>query len=373
MYTKIREYVNFKLRNDHSDDHKEKKEEIISNIIERYDELLHKTNDESYSYIEAINTIGDFAEESKEEDNYKPELAEMLLISATVLSVISLIVTLLSGVAGAIITGISITLYSVGAVYLYQYSKFVQVEEYDISKYNTFIDKAFSYMKTNFIFWALSFSLIFSRMIYSFVFLIASLIAFNNLRIEDLYGVYAFSIIGFLIVLSIISSIFIRFYRRLMMKYTDLTGKKDVKSVGSKAKEFISSGFKLKSNFFSSKWFYPSLHLIVIILLILDTNIVSDNSVHNWYHYSNFLITENIVIISLYLILTLLFLLNKIKNHIILPLFNILVSIIVFIIWIGFGYAGTNISSFNGLIFFCIGIVFILLFIIDFSLNKKIK
>ncbi|NLD49364.1 MAG: hypothetical protein GX660_19580, partial [Clostridiaceae bacterium] len=79
MHNKIREYVFFKLRNDHSNDHLEKKEEIISNIIERYDELFQRSNDEEYAYVEAIKTIGEFIDEGDlDEGAYKPEFAEML-------------------------------------------------------------------------------------------------------------------------------------------------------------------------------------------------------------------------------------------------------------------------------------------------------
>ncbi|AIO18831.1 hypothetical protein KQ51_00952 [Candidatus Izimaplasma bacterium HR1] len=372
MHKKIREYVDFKLKSDHSEDHEEKKEEIISNIIDRYDELYEKTKDKSYSYVEAIKTFGDFPADSTDEDSYKPLVAEMFLVSATVISVISLIVTLLSGVAGAIVVGISITLYAVGAVYLYQYSKFIQREEYDIQKYTSFIDKVFSYMKTNFVFWAISLSLIFTRMIYGIVVLFATVMTMDTLGIEDFYGIITFSVIGFLIVFAIIGSLFIGLYRRLIKKYTDLSGNNDVKSIGLKAKEFITHNYTQKKNIFLRKWFYPVLHLIISLILLIDINVVSDSSEYEWYVLSRFFIIENLIIICLYLLLTILIVLGKIKYHLLIPIINILISVIVFIVWIALE-STRSISSVNGPIFFFVGIVFILLFIIDFNLNRKIK
>ncbi len=360
------------MRSDRSKDHEEKKDEIISNIIDRYVEMYKDTKDKSYSYVEAIKTFGEFPTDSNDEDSYKPQVAEMFLVSATVISVISLIVTLLSGVAGAIVVGISITLYAVGAVYLYQYSKFIRREEYDIQKYTSFIDKVFSYMKTNFVFWAISLSLIFTRMIYGIIVLFATAMTMDSLRIEDFYGILVFSVIGFLIVFAIISSLFIGLYRRLMKKYTDLSGNNDVKSIGLKAKEFITHNYTQKKNIFLRKWFYPVLHLIISVILLTDINVVSVSAEYEWYAISQFFIVENLVIICLYLLLTILIVLDKIKYHLIIPIINILISVTVFVIWIALE-SSRRISSVNGPIFFFAGIAFILLFIVDFNLNRKIK
>ncbi len=372
MHKKIRDYVGFKLRSDQSKDREEKKEEIISNIIDRYDELYEDTKDKSYSYVEAIKTFGEFPADSNDVDLYKPQVAEMFLVSATVISVISLIVTLLSGVAGAIVVGISITLYAVGAVYLYQYSQFIQREEYDIQKYTSFIDKVFSYMKTNFVFWAISLSLIFTRMIYGIVLIFATAMTMDSLRIEGFYGILAFSVIGFLIIFAIIGSLFIGLYRRLMTKYSDLSGNINVKSIGLKAKEFITHNYTQKKNIFLRKWFYPVLHLVISVILLIDINVVSDSAVYDWPVLTQFFIIENLIIICLYLLFTILIVLGKIKYHLIIPIANILISVIVFVIWITLE-STRSISSVNGPIFFFVGISFILLLIVDFNLNRKIK
>ncbi|MFK5883642.1 MAG: hypothetical protein QM489_04800 [Candidatus Izemoplasma sp.] len=371
MYNKIEEYVIFKLRNDSSKDKDEKKEEILSNIIDRYDALCEKTNDQEYSYIEAIKAYGEFTNEDKEAESYKPEIAEMLLVSATILSVTSLIVTLLSGVAGVIVLGVSITLYSVGTVYLFQFSKFVQSEEYDIEKYNLFIDKTFSYMKTNFIFWSIALSLIFARMIYSLVLLIVLTTTIDTWNIEYFRVLLFLAVVGFFIVFAIIGSLFIVLYRKIMIKYADLTGKNDVKSVWVKAKEFISNEYIPKKNIFLRKWFYPLLNFIIIIILFIDIRFVNINR-SDWDRFNNFFITENFIIISLYILITILFLKEKIKNHLLLPGFTLVISLVGFIIWIVI-ISSNSVNSQNGPLLLYIGIIFSILFIFDFVLNRKIK
>jgi hypothetical protein len=372
MHKKIKDYVWFKLRNDHSSDHLEKKEEISSNIMERYDELFEQSNDEENAYVEAIKTIGEFVEEDVEQVAYKPEFAEMLLVSATVLSIISLLATLLSAVAGIIIVGTSITLYAVGAVYLYQYSKFTANEEYDIQKYQTFLNKTFSYMKTNFIFWSLSLSLIISQLIYSIVLVIATISTINNMSIEDFFGVYFFSILGFFIVLAIIGSMFISLYRKLMKKYTDLTGDDDVQSVGMKARIFLGKRSERKTNWFLNKWFYSAINIIVIIFLILD--IIGTSSFYNddYNNLVNLVLVLNSSFIVFYGVVTALYLLGKIKRRLLVPFFNVLSSVTMFLIWIVVNDIART-GSFAGPFFFIAGIVFIILLIIDYSMNRTLK
>ncbi len=369
MYTKIREYVNFKLRNDYSSDVEEKKEEIISNIIERYDALYEKTQDESYSYIEAIKNIGEFSEE-KEENQYKPQFAEMLLVSATVLSVISLIATFLNGVAGIIVIGVSMSLYAVGAMYLYQYSKFVQSEEYDITKYHAFIDKSFSYAMTNFTFWAISLSLIFSRIIYGF--LISLLVLTVTGDPEAVLSILLISVIAFLIALTIVGAVFIGLYRKLMKKYTDLTGKEQVITVGQRVKQFMGKSSSEKGNIFLSSWFYPIFHFIIVIFLIADIIHIYDRTYNPNIVYNELFLIENFTLIFLYVAITFLHIAGRIKHHMIVPLFTLGISITGFIFWLIMANS-YYISSFNGEVFFFVGIIFLFLTILDFAINRKIK
>lgn len=370
MYNKIRDYVFFKLRHDHAEDHLEKKEEIIANISDRYDALYEQTKDQDYAYVEAIKTVGDFSSEINEEEAYKPQLAEMLLVSATVLSVIALLATLLSGLAGVILVGVSMTLYAVGATYLYQYSQFIQTEQYDISKYHRFIDKTFSYMKTNFTFWAISLSLILARLIYHFMLGITAISTMNNLMVEDLFSIFFLTAIGFFIVLAIVGFIFYRLYIRLMEKYKDLTGKDDVQSVALKARTFI--GKKTKKveenhNIFTSKWFYPSIYGIVVIVLLLDILSVMSAYSGSVRPLPSMVIIVNVMLILFNIVISIFFIVRMIKKHLLLPMIQIVVAFFVTLIWVFSDFRMSG--SINGQLYFFVGLIFLVLLIIDYIKN----
>lgn len=372
MHKKIIEYVNFKLRNDESSDIQDKKAEIIANTIDRYDELFEKYHDEEYAYIEAIKSIGEVLGEETEETTYRPEFAEMFLISATVLAIISLITTFLSGIAGIILLGISITLYAVGAVYLYQASKFAKTEEYDISKYQLFLDKCFSYMKTNFTFWALTLSILLTKIIYSIFMYIATISSINSISIADFQSIVIFSVISFIIIFLIICLIFVVLYRKLMQKYTALSGNKDIQSVGKKVKLFLNKGTKDKPNLFQNKWFYTIINIIVMIFVVIDI-IVTTNSYN--YLYTNiviFTVVFNFVILFAYAVVTTRHFNHQFKNSFFVPIFNIVMSILVFTVWMSFDDIHYTLCS-NGPIFFFFGIISIFLFFIDYLLNRKVK
>ncbi len=370
MYNKIRDYVNFKLRNDRSKDHLEKSEEIISNLSERYDELYQKTSDKEFAYIETIKTIGDFIEEESSEASYKPEIAEMMLISATILSVIGLIATMISNVVGIVIVGISITLYAVGAVYLYQLSKFSEREEYDIDKYQLFLNKTFSYMKTNFTFWALSLSLMITSIIYSMLITITIADTLSSIDIDDLYAIYLFSAGVFVIILAIIGSIFILIYRKLMRKYRELSGQDDVESIGMKAKNFLSNKSYERKRIFNSKYFYPVLNGLAIIFLIYDLTHTLRTYVFYQRNIVRFIVILEGILIVLYLTVTILNLFKIIKYRKILPIFNIFVSIAVLLIC----YIADNIQVTESIIapFYLIwGILFVIILFIDYIRDWK--
>lgn len=381
MHKKIEEYVQFKLRNDHTEDSLEKKEEIISNLIERYDDYLKRTNDEEQSYIETIKTIGDFIDEEDEEINYRPELSEMFLVSASVLAIISLLAVFLNSLVGLIIVGISISLYSVGALYLYQKSKFYETVEFNVRKYRLFLDKTFSYMKTNFTFWAITLTLVITQLIYQFLLWIVAVTTVANYTAgeipditttDDIWYVYVFVVLGFIITFSIIGSFFIVLYRRLMKKYKELSGNSDIQSVGEKAKTFLGNKQTSKSNIFKSKWLYPSLNVIILILLLVDIDTTASYVTQDLVGTVNMVNTISITLVTLYLALNITYFLQVLKNHFILPIFNVVVSIGIITMWFTVEEVSLT-RSFQGGIYFVTGIVFLLLLLFDFLVNRKRK
>jgi len=57
MHDKIRQYVNYQFRFDERNDIEELKEEIIANLIDRYEEYRQKGLTEEEAYIEAIKSM----------------------------------------------------------------------------------------------------------------------------------------------------------------------------------------------------------------------------------------------------------------------------------------------------------------------------
>lgn len=368
MYNKIKEYVFFKLRNDHSTDNLEKKEEIISNISERYDELYQKSNDKEYAYIEAIKTIGEFTEEEiKNEVSYKPEFAEMLLIAATVLSIIGFLGTLFNVLVGLIIVGISITCYAVGAAYLYQFSKFSESEEYDVKKYQIFLDKIFAYMKTNFIFWSLSLSFIISDLIYKAVLMISVTSLFKTFYIDKVFFIYLYSIVISLIALVIIVTCFYNLYKNLMKKYSILSGNDDVKSVGMIANEFIGKSVDNDHNSTIKKIFYIILNGIAFIILAVNTGF--EIYLYSFSHNFNMLLFSiiNCVLILFYSLVAVLYLVRKIKTSTVKEIFYVISLIILFLIW----HAGILFINHYTLYFIFVAIVYIVRIIINLVKTRK--
>lgn len=146
MYNKIKSYVSYQLRFDSSTDKDEKIEEITANIFDKYEELLKESNNPEQAYIEAIKTMGDFGQENQEK-THDPNIAEMLILTRTILSVFGLLLTFISTIAGGIVIALSIISYAVGAMYLYQKSQYIKKEEFDLDKHKHYLTKIFFIFK----------------------------------------------------------------------------------------------------------------------------------------------------------------------------------------------------------------------------------
>ncbi len=147
MHDKIRQYVNYQFRFDERNDIEELKEEIIANLIDRYEEYRQKGLTEEEAYIEAIKSMGDFSQHEynkiSEEYSIKPQIPDILLMCGAILSIFGMILTLFNGIVGTIITAISILLFSGSAYYLYSYSQYIRKQHMDIEKHNLLLTKIF--------------------------------------------------------------------------------------------------------------------------------------------------------------------------------------------------------------------------------------
>lgn len=369
MYNKIKSYVSYQLRFDSSSDKNEKIDEITANIFDKYEELLKETNNREQSYIEAIKTMGDFGQENLEK-THDPNIAEMLLLTGTILSVFGLLLTFISTLAGGLVIALSIVSYAVGAMYLYQKSQYIKQEEFDLDKHKHYLTKIFSYLKTNFIFWAIGLSLLITKIVHS---LLGTLIVLSSsqsvMDMGDLRNLIILSLFIFVILFVVFLLIFKSYYNKLLTKYYFLTGEKSLEGVHNKAQQFMNEdNMSLSSSeirkLLNSKYFYVILSILPMVLyfvMFVDGVNSIINSDFSWENDPVLLITQ--LILGLTLSLTLLVLCIrqmklKLKRPIIILIANI-ISIIIMLFLFGFATIG-----------FIYLLILIILLVLDFVIES---
>ncbi|QVK17577.1 hypothetical protein KHQ81_12060 [Mycoplasmatota bacterium] len=213
--------------------------------------------------------MGDFSENKMNdipnEYSVKPSIPDILLMSGAILSIFGLLITFFSAVAGIIFTALSILLFSGSAYYLYSYSQYVRKQYMDIEKHNMLLKKIFKYMKTSFIFWAISLSLIMASLVMN---LITQMVLIDPTKvifssISEYLFIY---FILFFIALLIFLLVFREIYKRLMHQYYFLTGTTNLKGKIRESYEFLYGRNKSKNSILFSKRFLPILGIILILL-----------------------------------------------------------------------------------------------------------
>ena len=310
MEKKIKDYVNYQFRFDNREDIEDLKAEIIANLIDRYYELLEKLNNPEQAYIEAIKQMGDFTNgegiKISEDFSIKPSIPDILLLAGAILSIFGLILVLYHAVVGTIITAISILLFSGSAYYLYSYSQYVLKNYMDIDKHNILLKKIFKNMKTCFVFWAISLSLILAKLISASI---LSLTISGSIDYNTIYNLFIFSFFVFILSLIILLIIFYFIYQRLINHYYYLTGDSNLKSSITDSYNFLKTRQGVKSsklrNIIMSHWFLPTISLLYLIptALIIPNkvylnyssiynitiiNIIADTLLSNYWYYGIF-------------------------------------------------------------------------------------
>ena len=109
---------------------------------------------------------------------------------------------------------------------------------------------------------------------------------------------------------------------------------------------------------------------MVFILLDMNTTYRWINPEFRGIEYA--VIALDGVLLIYYVIVTLLHYHGKIKRRLLLPIMNVILSIVVFITYVSVENIQRT-HSFIGGLFFIVGIVSIVLLVIDYSLNRDIK
>lgn len=119
MVKKLESYLDYILKVNKIDD-LELKDEITSNLIDKYNDYIKKGMDEDKAYIETIKTIGDFNIEEEVIDQkfeYKPNWANISLWVSLGLAILATIALFLS--TPTILTGIFTFIYLGILIYNY--------------------------------------------------------------------------------------------------------------------------------------------------------------------------------------------------------------------------------------------------------------
>ena len=332
MEEKIKQYVNYQFRFDKREDIDDLKEEIIANLIDRYNEYLSSGKNPEEAYITAIKSMGDFSEnpinDISPEYSIKPSIPDILLLCSTILSVFGLLIILFNVIVGTITTAISIILYSASSHYLYSYSQYVRKEYKDIEKHNLLLTKIFKYLKTNFIFWAISLSFILSSLTVS---ILKSYVLFDPkfTLFSDIKDIIILYVTLFILFLFIFLLLFRHIYKRLMEHYYLLTGTNYLKGKIKESYEFLFGKvpkFKFRDIFLNDKIVSLIVLLIILIQLFLKITVKKYTIVSNystlyfiylfWNLGTKYFISSLapllFIIINITIILLILF--NKLKN-----------------------------------------------------------
>jgi hypothetical protein len=391
MKNKIREYVYYQLRFDEDKGNEELKEEIISNINDRYDEIFEKTKDDNIAYIRAIKTMGDFTEGKNLESAksaYKPSIPEMFLIAGVILAIFGVIIVFFSNIAGGIITMLSIVSFSVGSNYIYQESQYIKNVEFDIEKHNDYLTKIFSYMKTCFVFWAIGISYLLAAIVNGIITSISIIDSVGTLDLDTFRMIFILSIVVFVVVFIILLAIFKNVYDRLISKYYELTGNIDINSKIRDAQNFIglNKSEKKDTNILTKVWFYPSITSLAIIIMLFSRvgagvthlNIRLSGillSTFGWLDQNSelsLLILVLLIPMIVVIILIILQVTQKIKNRFIVPISFIILTLIHIIV-ASSSYSRIYIYNDSASISFIASFILVILVVIDLITNSLKK
>ncbi|MGS0972072.1 MAG: hypothetical protein ACVCEJ_02355 [Candidatus Izemoplasmataceae bacterium] len=337
MEEKLQSYVEYYFRFDRSEDVKEKKAEVLANLIDRYEELLNDY-DEDKAYVEAIKSMGDFYQDEVIEH---PLLADTGLLVALVTAIFALVGVLFSNVLGIVLVMLSISLFAASSYYLVRHAKVVLNDEKDLDKMKFHLQKIFSYMKASFTFWSITLSFLGAKLIYSLVISMAFLGGMNNgFSMDDVVVLLAISFIVFVILLVIFLVLSRVLYSRLMHQYYLMTGDDDVDSMVSSGLSFIkdkspSEHHEVRGFFYtllSGRYFIP-VYFTVFWLIALPFGLEIVTYGRNWsiefgnffsfillspaYHYTFPRVILALLSIGLYVMIGLSYFVKKISDKMI--------------------------------------------------------
>lgn len=225
MIKKLESYLDYILKVNKIDD-LELKDEITSNLIDKYNDYIKKGMDEDKAYIETIKTIGDFNIEEEVIDQkfeYKPNWANISLWVSLGLAILATIALLLSTPTSIFLVAISVSLHIGASYYLYHLSQYVMKEEKDVLKHNNLLKTIFTNLKTTFIFWNINISFWIAKILSTITIPIIIYYQGEVKEFSQIISMIVLGIIFFIMIFAVLLLVFNMVYKKLENKYLELT------------------------------------------------------------------------------------------------------------------------------------------------------
>ncbi len=269
MEDRIKKYVEYHFRFKRGKEKEDLVEEVSGNLIDYFYQKSEAYGDEDRAYRETIARLGDFSDvnpEAARQFSLMPGIYDVGLITAAVLSAFGLVAVFLHTSIAFILTVLSISMFVASAYYTYHKAQYEKNVNGDIDTFYLYLDKSFSYLKTAFVFWALTFSLLLAGMFANVIMFMNAASnpfeAFDN--IGELVLVYFFS---FVLAAIIIGIFFYMLYERIMAHYRFISGKEDLE--GSFKKGLGMVAFEESSFIVSVKPYAPWVMLVFALISLL--------------------------------------------------------------------------------------------------------
>ena len=227
MEEKLRKFVEYHYRFNDARDKDQKIEEVYNKLLVQYNTLKDRYGDEERAYRETISHIDAFADVEREirsEYTRGPRFYDVGMVLALVVSVFAMLAFFIAASLAFVLTVISIMLFSGSGYYIYHQAQYEKNVNGDIDRFDHYLDRSFSFLRTAFIFWAITFTILFGQLIADmFLFMEGLSDPFNTFTNFEQFVMLYF--ISFTISAAATGVLFYLLYDRFHLHYRRISGK----------------------------------------------------------------------------------------------------------------------------------------------------
>jgi len=255
MEAKIKQFVKNQLYYYSQGNKEELHEEISGNLIERYYDFLKEVDNEQTAYLKTIGLMGEFLDEDLPDDGYRLpiKLEDLAMLLGSILSGVGFFLLFFMPVAGIMFTIASIVLFVIGAHFSYGQAQYARKKDGNMAVYVSRLKRIFSYVKSCFVFWAGSATLLLSALIYTIYIFVRSTIIYSSIEgttdyneiinvIGSVHQVFLTAFVVFLISLIIVGFLTYFVYWKFIEHYEMLTGEKNLNGGFGQIFSFLKQG-----------------------------------------------------------------------------------------------------------------------------------